>query len=75
MPPDERFGLDHQQVMAPAVWPKTANPDPKDSISIPETGVRVGAKGNVKLMAKDEILESEGTTRPQAAEEGAEKQK
>jgi len=27
----------------------------------------------VKLMAKDEILESEVTTRPKAGEEGAEK--
>jgi len=31
------------------------------------------AQDEVKLMAKDEILESEVTTRPQAGQEGADK--
>ena len=48
----------------PALWPEQANPDPKDSISISEARVRVGAQDDVKLMAKDEILETEVTTRP-----------
>ena len=64
MPPENGFGLDHKQVLAPAPCPEKANPDRKDSISIPEAGVRVGAQGDVKLMAKDEILESDVTTRP-----------
>jgi hypothetical protein len=50
--------LDGQQMLAPSLWPEQANPDPKDSISISEPRVAVGAKGDVKLMTKDEILES-----------------
>jgi hypothetical protein len=50
-----------------------ANPDPKDSVTISKARFGVGAKGDLKLMAKDEILESEVTTRPEAGEEGAEK--
>jgi len=56
-------------------WPEHANPDPKDSISISEPRVPVGAKGDVKLMAKDEILTSDVTTRPSASTQGAKKQK
>jgi hypothetical protein len=68
-----RFRLDYKQVLAPALWPEQAKPDPKDSISISEARVGVGAQDDLKLMAKDEILESEVTTRPQAGEQGAEK--
>jgi hypothetical protein len=64
MPPEDGFGLDYQQVLAPALWPEQANPDPKDSISISEARVGVGAQDDVKLMAKDEILKSEVTRRP-----------
>jgi hypothetical protein len=64
VPPKDGFGLDYRQMLAPSVWPEHANPDPKDSISISEPRVPVGAKGDVKLMAKDEILESDITTRP-----------
>ena len=56
MPPENGFGLDHKQVLAPAPCPEKANPDRKDSISIPEAGVRVGAQGDVTLVAKDEFL-------------------
>src|ERR1035437_450827 len=38
--------------------------DPKDSISISEARGGVGAQDDVKLMAKDEILQSGVTTRP-----------
>jgi hypothetical protein len=51
-------------MLAPSLWPEHANPDQKDSISISEARVGVGAQDDVKLMAKDEILESEVTTRP-----------
>jgi hypothetical protein len=64
MPPEDGFGLDDKQVLAPALWPEQANPDPKDSISIAEARVGVGAQDDVELMAKDEILEIEVTTRP-----------
>ena len=73
MPPKDGFGLDYKQLLAPALWPEKANPDPKDSISISEARVGVGAKGDTKLMAKDEILEIEVATSPEAGEEGAEK--
>jgi hypothetical protein len=29
MPPEDGFGLDYQQMSAPALWPEQANPDPK----------------------------------------------
>jgi hypothetical protein len=64
MPPEHGLGLDYKEVLAPALWPKQANPDPKDSISIAEARVGVGAQDDVELMAKDEILESEVMTRP-----------
>jgi hypothetical protein len=73
MPPEDGLRLNYQQVFAPALWPEQANPRPKDSISISEARVGVGAQDDVKLMAKDEILESEVTTRPWAGEESAEK--
>ena len=47
MPPEDGFGLDYKQVLAPAVWPEKANPDPKGSITIPETRVGIGAQGDV----------------------------
>jgi hypothetical protein len=72
MPPEEGFGLDYKQVLAPALWPEKTNPDPKDSISMSEARAGVGAQDDVKLMAKDEILESEVTARPKAGEESAE---
>jgi hypothetical protein len=46
---------------------------PYNAISMSEGRIGVGAQDDVKLMAKDEILESEVTTRPQAGEESAEK--
>jgi hypothetical protein len=64
MPPEDGFGLDYKQVLAPPHWPEQANPDPKDPISISEARVGVGAQDDLQLMAKDEILESEVTTRP-----------
>jgi len=63
VPPKNGFGLDYQQMLAAALWPEHANPDPKDSISISEARVGVSAQDDVELMAKDEILESEVTTR------------
>ena len=62
-------------MLAPALWPEHTNPDPKDSISISEARVGVGAQDDVELMAKDKVLESEVTTRPEAGEEGAENEK
>jgi hypothetical protein len=64
MPPEDGFGLGYKQMLAPALWPEQVNPDPKDPISISEARVGVGAQDDVKLMAKDKILESEVTTRP-----------
>jgi hypothetical protein len=64
MPPEDGSGLDYKQMLAPGLWPTQANPDPKHSCSISEARVGVGAQDDVKLMAKDEILESEVTTRP-----------
>ena len=54
MPPEHGLGLDYKEVLAPAPWPKQANPDPKDSISISEAMeamVGVGAQDDVELMA------------------------
>jgi hypothetical protein len=64
VPPEDGLGLNQEEVVTPAPWPEPANPDPKDSISISEPWVPVGAKCDVKLMAKDEILEGDITTRP-----------
>jgi hypothetical protein len=75
MPPEDGFGLNQEEVLAPAFWPEDANPDPQNAIPVLESRSGVGAKGDVKLMTKNEILESDVMTGPYAGDEGAEKQK
>jgi hypothetical protein len=74
MPPEDGFGLDDKQVLAPALWPEKANPDPKDSISISEASVGVGAQDDVELMAKDQVFESQVASRSEQTDEAAEEQ-
>jgi len=66
--------LDYQQMLAPALWPEHANPDPKDPISISKARVGVGAQDDVELMAKEQVLKSQVASRSEQADEAAEGQ-
>jgi len=45
------------KVLAPAIRPETAKPDPKNAIAGPKAGMRVGPQRDLKLMAEGKVLE------------------
>jgi hypothetical protein len=50
-------------VLSPSARPQATEPDPEDAVGAAEARTGVCPEGNVKLMAKREILEDEVTMR------------
>ena len=46
-----------------ASGPQSEEPDPEDTVGVPEAQTRVRSEGDVKLMAKREVLQGEVTVR------------
>ncbi len=59
MPAQDRLRPHHMEVPPPTFRLEVATPDPEDSIWSPEAGLRVGAQGDLELMAEDQVLEGE----------------
>src|SRR5712691_7914511 len=57
VPAQDRLRLHQMKVLAPAIRPETAKPDPKNAIAGPKAGMRVGPQRDLKLMAEGKVLE------------------
>jgi hypothetical protein len=69
MPAQDRLRLHDPKMLPPALRPEAAKPDPKDPIRCPEAGMRVGAQGDLKLMAEDQVLKREISARSNDSDE------
>ena len=59
MPSQDRLRLHQTEVLSPTFRPEAAKPDPEDSIRSPEARMRIGAQGDLELVAEDQVLEGE----------------
>ena len=74
MPADHGLRLDDQQVVPPG-WPDLAEPDQQQAIRVLESEVRVRPEGDLKLIAENEVLESNITAGTKSDKEAAKEQK
>ncbi len=71
VPAQDRLRLHHMEVLSPILGPDMAKPDPENPIPRPEAGMRVGAQGDLEVMAEDQVLEREIPARSNGRNEGA----
>jgi hypothetical protein len=57
------------ETFPPTVSPEATKPDPEDSIRSPEAGMRVGAQGDLELMAEGQVLKGEIPARSNRSDE------
>jgi hypothetical protein len=58
MPPDDRFGLDHDEGSSP--WlPDCRKASPEKAVSLPQSGLRTFAIQNGKFLPRGEIFEGQ----------------
>jgi hypothetical protein len=53
----------HRYVLSPSAGPQATKPDPEDAVAAADARTGVCPEGDVKLMAKREVLEGEVTVR------------
>jgi hypothetical protein len=58
MPSDHGLGLNDAKVIAPR-WPKASEPDPENAIRVGQAWRGVGAKGDLELVAENEVLKGD----------------
>jgi hypothetical protein len=63
VPADHGLGPHDRYVLSPSAGPQAREPDPEDAVGAPEARTGVCPEGNVKLMAKREVLKGEVTVR------------
>ncbi len=66
--------LDDQQVVAPG-RPDLLEPHPQQAILVLEPEARLRSKGDLELMAENQVLESNVTVRPESSKETANEQR
>ncbi len=59
MPAHDRLRLDQTKVRSPGSRPNAAKPNLEDSVRSTEAGTRVGAQGDLELMAEDQVVQHE----------------
>jgi hypothetical protein len=69
MPAQHGIRLHQTKVLAPTVRPEAAKPDPQNPIRSPDAGMRVGAQGDLELMAEDQVLQREIPARANRSDE------
>jgi hypothetical protein len=61
VPAEHGFRFHDMEVIAPG-WPRAVQPDPEHPIRVGQAGTRVGAKGDLELVAEDEVLKCDVVT-------------
>ena len=69
MPPQDALWLHDPEMLSPASRPEVTKPDPEDSITSAEVGMRVGAQGDLELMPEDQVLERQIAARSKGSDE------
>lgn len=64
------FRFHDVEVIAPG-WPRAVEPDPEHPIRVGQAGRRVGAKGDLELVAEDEVLKCDVATRAEGGKKTA----
>jgi hypothetical protein len=74
VPAEDSCRFDDLEVIAPG-WPRVSEPYPEHPIRVGQVGRRIGAKGDLELVAENEVFKRDIATRSEGGQKTADQER